>query len=160
MPDSDPDQPQQPNESESEQPVEQDRTGRTGHHRPRNYRSAQQAGPSYPFRPATPVRRWWANAGMRIGTSPTVHAVRIEQCPDGSQRPAPACHTGHDRADHAESLHPIRDEAVSCRNCWTYPTAWAEGEPYVPGLNQLMLALPGISPLPSWPPNAPPPQDT
>lgn len=150
MPDSaDPDHPQQP-DPESEQSADQNRTG--GQHQPWHYRSAQQADPSYPFRPATPVRRRWANAGMRIGNSPTVHAVRIEQCPDGSERPAPACHTGHDRADHAESLHPIRDDAISCRNCWTYPTAWADGEPYIPGRDQLMLALPGVPPLPSWPP--------
>ena len=154
MPDSvDPEHPQQPNpESESEQPVEQDRTG--GQHQPWHYRSAQQAEPSRPFGPSAPLRRLWFNAALRIGRSTTVHAIRFDPINEaGDERVAPACHTGHDRPDHSADLHQVRDQAISCRNCLSYPVARADGESYEPGLNQLLLPLPGVPPLPSWPPH-------
>ncbi len=148
MPDSaDPDQPQQQPDPE---PTEQDRAGQ---HQPWHYRSAQQAEPSRPFGPSAPLRRLWFNAALRIGRSTTVHAIRFDPINEaGDERVAPACHTGHDRPDHSADLHRVRDQAINCQNCLTYPVARADGESYVPGLNQLLLALEGVPPLPSWPP--------
>lgn len=114
--------------------------------------------------PAPGLRRRWHNAALRIGTSTRVHAVRFDRGPGDHERVAPACHTGHDRADHSEDLHPVRDEPVSCAHCLSHPVAFADGQPYEPGRNQLILPLPGVPPPPSWPPvnpaEQPPPPDT
>lgn len=127
-------------------------------HRAAHYRSARQAGPSRPFDARSPLRRRWSNAGMRIGISTKVHVVRFDQRgrhrPDGAreERVAPACHTGHDRADDSDDLTPVYDKPVSCDNCLNYRVAFEQGEPYDPNSNQWMLPLPGLPAMPSWPP--------
>lgn len=122
--------------------------------------SLRQARPSRPFALRRTLRRRWSNAGLRLGESATVHAVRFEQrgCHrgDGAWNQevgvAPACHTGHDRADNSDELTPVYDQPVSCGNCLTYRVAFQQGEPYDPNSNHLMLPLPGLPGMPSWPP--------
>ena len=124
-------------------------------HRPIHYRWAPRAEPSRPFLPRDPLRRRWHNAALRIGSSERVHAVRFDQGPTGRERVAPACHTGHDRADDSDDLHPVWDQPVTCQNCRTYPIAVEQGQPYDPARNQYLLDLPGLPAPPSWPPAAP-----
>lgn len=124
-------------------------------HRPWRYRQAPRAEPSSPFLPRDPLRRRWYNAGLRIGDSTRVHAVRFAPRPGDRERVAPACHTGHDRGDDSEQLHPVRDEPVSCRICLTSSAAVADGQPYHPARNQYVLDLPGLPAPPSWPPTEP-----
>ncbi|WP_139182990.1 hypothetical protein [Actinopolyspora xinjiangensis] len=98
------------------------------------------------------------NAGLRIGSSSVVHAVRWRERPDGITQPAPACHQGHDRPDGDEALTPVYDKPVSCRGCLTRPIARQEGQPYVPATGQwsLWTEEDGVPPLPPFPP----PDDT
>ena len=107
--------PQQP-ESDAERPDEPE-------HWPRHYRRAPPSAASSPFLPRDPLRRRWHNAALRNGSSERVHAVRFDQGPTGRERVAPACHTGHDRADDSDDLHPVWDQPVTCQNCRTYPIA-------------------------------------
>lgn len=130
-------------------------TSQPSEHRRLHYRWAHPTEPSSPFRPRDPLRRRWHNTGLRIGNSTRVHAVRFALKPDGSERVAPACHTGHDRGDHSADLHPVHNEPVSCQNCLSSHTAFDEGQPYDPAHNQYLLDLPGIPPPPSWPPPRP-----
>ena len=156
MPDvpPDPDQPQSHDRPESSAESEA-----SSQHRGRGYRSARQAGPSRPFAPRSPLRRRWSNAGMRIGTSNTVHAVRFDERGrhrgDGrrEERVGPACHTGHDRADDSDALAPVYNQPVTCHNCRTYRVAFEQGEPYDTNSNHWMLPLPGLPAMPSWPPD-------
>lgn len=138
-------------EPDAERPDEAEQPG----HRPIHYRQAPQAEPSSPFLPRDPVRRRWHNAALRIGSSDRVHAVRFALGADGRERVAPACHTGHDRSDHSDELHPVRDQPVTCHNCLHYAVALADGQPYIPARNQLLLNLPGIPAPASWPPQRP-----
>jgi hypothetical protein len=142
-------------DDDANQPDQHPDTDRQPDHRPWHYRTADSADPSSPFRPRDPIRRRWHNTGLRIGNSTRVHAVRFAPRPDGSERVAPACHTGHDRGDNSADLHPVHNEPISCLNCRTWPIALNEGQPYDPARNQYMLDLPGIPPPPSWPPAAP-----
>lgn len=139
----------QPN-PDSERPDEPEQLN----HRPWRYRWAPQAEPSRPFPPRSPLRRRWRNAALRIGSSDRVHAVRFDQGPSGRERVAPACHTGHDRADDSDELHPVWDQPVSCHSCLTYAIAYEHGQPYDPARNQYLLNLPGLPDLPSWPPTS------
>ena len=142
--------PQQP-EPDAERPDESEQPG----HRPLHYRWAPRAEPSSPFLPRDPLRRRWHNAALRIGSSDRVHAVRFDQGPSGRERVAPACHTGHDRADDSDDLHPVWGQPVSCQNCLSYPIAFEQGQPYDPTRNQYLLDLPGLPAPPSWPPTEP-----
>ena len=41
---------------------------------------------------------------------------------------------------------------MTCQNCRTYRVAYEHGEPFDPNRNHWMLPLPGLPPMPSWPP--------
>lgn len=134
---------------ESERPE----TGEQSDHRPWHLPAAL-ADPSNPFRPRDPLRRRWHNAGLRIGESHRVHAVRFAVKLDGRERVSPACYAD-DRGDESGQPHPVHNEPISCRNCLTSTTAVADGQPYNPARNQYLLDLPGLPAPPSWPPAAP-----
>lgn len=94
-------------------------------------------------------------SALRIGSSPTVHAVRWREDQLGLTRAAPACHVGHSRPDGDSSIHPVRNRAVTCSLCLDRPIALAEGEPYVPASGQLSLhAAEDVPPLGSYPPSS------
>lgn len=119
--------------------------------------SLRQARLSRPFAPRRPLRRRWHNAGLRLGESATVHAVRFAQrgCHRGDGTwtqevaVAPACHTRHDRAGNSDAFTPVHDQPVNCHNCLNYRVVHEQDEPYDPSSNHLMLPLPGLPDMPS-----------
>lgn len=119
--------------------------------------SLRRDGPSRPFAPRRPLRRRWHNAGLRLGESATVHAVRFAQrgCHRGDGTwtqevaVAPACDTGHDRAGNSDAFTPVHDQPVNCHNCLNYRVFHEQDELYDPNSNQPMLPLLGLPDMPS-----------
>lgn len=109
--------------SESSDPSRLRRTGTNHQRAPGAHRPQWRTSSPRPSPPAPGYPRWdarhhrWRNAALRIDERPIVHALRADPTDDGGQRVAPACHTGHDRADDSPTLQPVYDRPVTCKSC-------------------------------------------
>lgn len=90
-------------------------------------------------------------AALRIGESPTVHAVSWVEDERATELPVPACRQGWFAT--SGRLHPVRSQEVTCRRCLALsPGMMSRAAPYSPRGGQMILDLPEIPDLPSFPP--------